>query len=170
MLDILQGTPVWVYAVYLWICYYGIKACLGGRENRRSLMILPAVLVVWSLISLISLAPSMLSSGAWVGGAVIGSLLGMLLFNANGARLETDGDTLVLPGTWKTLLISQLFFAVKYYFGYQQAVHPLLLSTPSMLAAGGGASGLTVGLFCGRAITLQRALAALRRDKGIVLP
>ena len=72
MLDILQGTPVWVYAVYLWICYYGIKACLGGRDNRRSLMILSAVLVVWSLISL---APSMLSSGAWVGGAVIGSLV-----------------------------------------------------------------------------------------------
>ena len=37
MLDILQGTPLWVYAVYLWICYYGIKAYLGGRENRRGL-------------------------------------------------------------------------------------------------------------------------------------
>ena len=38
------------------------------------------------------------------------------------------------------------------------------------LAAVGGATGLTVGLFCGRAITLQRALADLRRNKGIVLP
>ena len=167
MLDILLGTPVWVYAVYLWICYYGIKACLGGREDQRSLMILPAVLMVWSLMSL---TPSILSSGAWVGGVIIGSLLGMLLFNANGARLDTDGDTLVLPGTWKTLLISQLFFTVKYYFGYQQAVHPLLLNTPSMLAAVSAVSGLTIGLFCGRAITLRRALAALRRDKGIVLP
>lgn len=33
MLDILQGTPLWVYAVYLWICYYGIKACLGGART-----------------------------------------------------------------------------------------------------------------------------------------
>jgi len=31
-------------------------------------------------------------------------------------------------------------------------------------------SGFTVGLFCGRAVRLQRALTALRRDKGIVLP
>lgn len=38
------------------------------------------------------------------------------------------------------------------------------------LAAVGGASRLTVGLFCARAITLQRALAASRLDKGIVLP
>lgn len=80
MLDILQGTPLWVYAIYLWICYYGIKACLGGCENRRSLMILPVVLVV------------------------------------------------------------------------------------------GGVSGFTVGLFCGRADRLQRALSALRRDKASVLP
>ncbi|WLH83827.1 hypothetical protein [Pseudomonas sp. FP2338] len=50
MLDILQGTPLWMYAIYLWICYYGIKACLGERENRRSLMILPVVLVVWSRV------------------------------------------------------------------------------------------------------------------------
>lgn len=167
MLDILQGTPVWVYAIYLWICYYGIKACLGGRENRRSLMILPVVLVVWSAMSL---APSVLATGPWVGGTIMGSLLGMLLFNADGARLDADGDTLVLPGTWKTLLISQLFFAVKYYFGYQQAVHPLLLSTPSMLTVVGGVSGFTVGLFCGRAVRLHRALAALRRDEGRVLP
>ena len=167
MLDILQGTPIWVYAIYLWICYYGIKACLGGRENRRSLMILPVVLVVWSLMSL---APSILSSSAWVAGALAGSLLGMWLFNARGAWLDANGDTLVLAGTWKTLLISQLFFAVKYYFGYQQAVHPLLLGTPDMLATIGAVSGFTVGLFCGRAITLQRALAALRRDEGNVLP
>ncbi|KAF2409988.1 hypothetical protein SAMN04490179_1800 [Pseudomonas antarctica] len=167
MLDILQGTPLWVYAVYLWMCYYGVKACLGGRENRRSLMILPVVLVVWSLISL---TPSILSSSAWVGGAVVASLVGMLLFNAEGARLDANGETLVLPGTWKTLLISQLFFAVKYYFGYQQTVHPLLLSTPAMLVAVGAVSGLTVGLFCGRAVRLQRALTALRRDKGVVLP
>ncbi len=167
MLDILQGTPLWVYAVYLWICYYGIKSCLGGRENRRSLMILPVVLVVWSLMSLV---PSLLSSSAWGGGALAGSVVGILLFNAKGAQLDANGETLVLPGTWKTLLISQLFFAVKYYFGYQQAVHPLLLSTPSMLMAIGAISGFTVGLFCGRAVRLLRALAALHRDKGIVLP
>ena len=111
-----------------------------------------------------------MSSSAWAGGAVVGSMVGMLLFNANGARLDAHGETLLLPGTWKTLLISQLFFAVKYYFGYQQAVHPLLLNTPDMLAAIGAVSGFTVGLFCGRAIKLQRALVALRRDVGNVLP
>jgi hypothetical protein len=165
MLDILQGTPLWVYAVYLWICWYGIKATRGSRENHRSLMILPVVLVIWSLLSI---EHSTLSIGCWLGGAAVGCLLAMAMFTAKGARL--DGHTLVLPGTWKILLISQLFFGVKYYLGYQHAVHPLLSSTAPMLALAGGASGFTVGLFCGRAIKLQRALASFNRDEGIVLP
>jgi len=165
MLDILQGTPLWVYAVYLWICWYGIKATRGSRENHRSLVILPVVLVIWSLLSI---EHSTLSIGCWLGGAAVGCLLAMAMFTAKGASL--DGHTLVLPGTWKILLISQLFFAVKYYLGYQHAVHPLLARPAPLLALAGGASGFTVGLFCGRAIKLQRALASFNRDEGIVLP
>jgi hypothetical protein len=43
-------------------------------------------------------------------------------------------------------------------------------SAKSMDKGAAAHPGCAVGLFCGRAITLQRALAALRRDKGIVLP
>jgi hypothetical protein len=167
MLDILQGTPLWVYAVYLWVCWYGLKACQGSHESRRSLLILPVALVAWSLMSL---PHSALSIGAWLGGAALGSLLAIVLFSAKDARLDDDGKTLVLPGTWKILLISQLFFAVKYYLGYQQAVHPLLSSTPSMLVLAGMASGFTVGLFCGRSTRLYRALTSLSGDEGRVLP
>ncbi|NWB64625.1 hypothetical protein, partial [Pseudomonas sp. F1002] len=113
---------------------------------------------------LLSIEHSTLSIGCWLGGAAVGCLLAMAMFTAKGASL--DGHTLVLPGTWKILLISQLFFAVKYYLGYQHAVHPLLSSTAPMLALAGGASGFTVGLFCGRAIKLQRALASFNRDEG----
>ena len=77
MLDILQGTPLWVYAVYLWICWYGIKATRGSRENHRSLMILPVVLVIWSLLSI---EHSTLSIGCWLGGAAVGCLLAMAMF------------------------------------------------------------------------------------------
>lgn len=84
------------------------------------------------------------------------------------------GQSLTLSGKsgrgWPEKYAATLFFAVKYYFGYQQAAHPLFLNTPAMLVAVGGVSGFTVGLFCGRALGLQRALTALRRDKGIVLP
>ncbi len=33
MLDILQGTPLWVYAIYLWIGYYGIKPVWAGART-----------------------------------------------------------------------------------------------------------------------------------------
>ncbi len=84
------------------------------------------------------------------------------------------GQSLTLSGKsgrgWPEKYAATLFFAVKYYFSYQQATHPLFLNTPAMPVAVGGVSGFTVGLFCGRALRLQRALTVLRRDKGIVLP
>ncbi|VVN71640.1 hypothetical protein [Pseudomonas fluorescens] len=159
MLDILQGTPLWVYAAYLLLCYYGIKACSSSRESKKSLLITPLILLVWSLFSV---NHSALSTIFWIGGLAMGSLLAMALFPGKGVELEADGNGLIIPGTLKILFISQLFFAVKYYTGYQDAVHPEFTATTQMLALSGVASGFTVGLFCGRAITLYRALVSLR--------
>lgn len=81
------------------------------------------------------------------------------------------GQSLTLSGkSGRGWLEKYAATSVKYYFSDQQATHPLFLNTPAMLVAVGGVSGFTVGLFCGRALRLQRALTALRRDKGIVLP
>jgi hypothetical protein len=159
MLDILQGTPLWVFAVYLLLCYYGIKACAASRESRKSLLITPLILIVWSLFSVNHTA---LAAACWLGGLALGSLLAMAMFPGKGIALEADGSGLMVPGTLKILFISQLFFAVKYYIGYQDAVHPELAATTQMLVLTGVASGFTVGLFCGRAITLYRALSTLQ--------
>lgn len=69
---------------------------IDGQSDEGSTTISAScpLLVVWSLMSL---APSILSSGAWVAGALAGSLLGLLLFNADGARLDANGETRVLP-------------------------------------------------------------------------
>jgi membrane-associated HD superfamily phosphohydrolase len=159
MLDILLGTPLWVFAVYLLLCYYGIKACSSSRESRKSLLMTPLILIVWSLFSLNHTA---LSAIYWMSGVALGSLVAMGMFSRKGVSLEADGNGLIIPGTLKILFISQLFFAVKYYIGYQDAVHPELAATTQMLALTGVASGFTVGLFCGRAITLYRALLTLQ--------
>ena len=156
MLDILQGTPLWVYAVFALICYYGLRARATTRESRRSLMIAPVILLIWSLWSVnLGLHP-LLALGAWIGGAVLGSLLAMLLFSSAGVILESGGEAILVPGTLKILGISLLFFAVKYWIGYQAAVHPEHVASVQMLSISGAAAGFTVGLFCGRALKLYR--------------
>jgi hypothetical protein len=162
MLDILQGTPLWVYAVFALICYYGLRALATTRESRRSLLLTPVILLVWSLWSVNLGEHPLLALGAWAGGAALGSLLAMLLFTSVGVLLEADGEALLIPGTLKILGISLLFFAVKYWIGYQGAVHPEHAASVQMLGISGAAAGFTVGLFCGRALKLYRHLLHLQ--------
>ncbi|MGZ0782488.1 hypothetical protein DNK59_00985 [Pseudomonas sp. TKO26] len=162
MLDILQGTPLWVYAVFALICYYGLRALTTTRESRRSLLLTPLILLVWSLWSVNLGEHAVLALGAWAGGAALGSLLALLLFSSAGVLLESDGEAILVPGTLKILGISLLFFAVKYWIGYQTAVHPEQATSVQMLGISGAAAGFTVGLFCGRAFKLYRNFLQLR--------
>ncbi|WP_029978480.1 DUF6622 family protein [Pseudomonas sp. PH1b] len=162
MLDILQGTPLWVYAVFALVCYYGLRALSTTRESRRSLLLTPVILLVWSLCSVSLGDYPWLALGAWASGAALGSLLAMLLFSNAGVLLESGGEALLVPGTLKILGISLLFFAVKYWIGYQSAVHPEHASSIQMLGISGAAAGFTVGLFCGRALKLYRHFLQLQ--------
>lgn len=162
MLDILQGTPLWVYAVFALVCYYGLRALSPTRESRRSLLLTPAILLVWSVWSLHLGDHPLLALVAWAGGAALGSLLAMLLFSSAGVLLESSSETLLVPGTLKILGISLLFFAVKYWIGYQSAVHPEHAASMQMLGISGTAAGFTVGLFCGRALKLYRHFLQLQ--------
>ncbi|MFJ2365801.1 hypothetical protein ACIPIN_19200 [Pseudomonas sp. NPDC087697] len=161
MLDTLQGTPLWVYGVFLLICYYGFRARTPSRESKLSLLITPGILTLWSFFSLNYHEHAELALGSWVAGIALGSLAAIALFSRRGLTLDSDGKGLIVPGTWKILCISLLFFAVKYFIGYQAAVHPERSASVQMLRLTGTASGFTVGLFCGRAITLYRELMAL---------
>jgi len=162
MLEILKSTPPWVYAIFALICYYGLRALSTTRESQRSLLITPLILLVWSLWSLNLGDHRWLALGAWSSGAVLGSLLAMGLFSSVGVVLESSGESILVPGTLKVFGISLLFFAVKYWIGYQTAVHPEHAASVQMLSISGAAAGFTVGLFCGRALKLYRHLLILR--------
>ncbi|WMN16716.1 hypothetical protein QL104_25720 [Pseudomonas piscis] len=89
MINILQGTPLWVYAVFAMILYYGLRARFGSRESLGSLLIGPLILLVWSLWSMSLGGHPLLALGAWTAGAVLGSLVAMLLFSTFGAVLDS---------------------------------------------------------------------------------
>ncbi|APC17662.1 hypothetical protein BLL42_18715 [Pseudomonas frederiksbergensis] len=165
MLDTLQGTPLWVYGVFLLVCYYGLRARTPSRESELSLLITPGILTLWSFFSLNYNEHAGLALGSWIAGIALGSLAAIALFSHRGVTLDSDGKGLIVPGSWKIFCISLLFFAVKYFIGYQAAVHPERSASVQMLALTGTASGFTVGLFCGRATTLYRKLMALRALK-----
>lgn len=82
--------------------------------------------------------------------------VGMLLGYGQGywQRIEVDRQRLRLRirGTWSTLIIILIIFFTKYYFGYQSAVDPRLLTNTAFELSMLLVSGITAGLFIGRLI------------------
>lgn len=164
MLEILQGTPLWVYGVFLLICYYGFKARLPTRESPNFLFITPCIFTLWSLFSLNYTDHLAMTLSAWLTGIALGSAAALVLFPTRCLIIDDSGRQLVVPGTWKTLAIYLLFFAVRYFIGYQAAVHPEHSNDFEIVLIACTASGFTVGLFCGRATNFYRKWLELRAN------
>jgi hypothetical protein len=162
MLNTLQNTPLWVYAVFLLLCYFGVKALSPTRESKVSLLITPPVLLVWSLYSLNLTQNPQLSVSYWLVAVILGSVAGLIIFARRGVELDAPQTGLIVPGTIKTLAIYLLFFSVNYYFGYHAEVHPELSTTLQMILLKAGASGFASGLFCGRSIKFYRMFRMLK--------
>ncbi|MCK1790737.1 DUF6622 family protein [Pseudomonas violetae] len=162
MLNALQNTPPWVYALFVLICYFGIKALSPSRESKISLLITPPILLAWSLYSLnLSLHP-VLSLGFWLVAVLVGSAAALLIFSSKDVRLDVTETGLILPGTSKTLVLYLLFFAINYYFGYEAEVHPQLSKTLPVMLLKACASGVASGLFCGRSVRFYQVFRSLR--------
>ncbi|MBX9406998.1 hypothetical protein K5E40_15070 [Pseudomonas baetica] len=169
MLAILQNTPLWVYVVFLILMYYGLKARKPQHESRFSLLSTPLALLVWSLFSLnLSVDPGF-TLGGWFIALTLGALSAWLIFSREGVKLDDPETGLVVPGTWKALMLLLLFFAVNYYIGYQDDVHPEHSTAADMLLLKAAASGFVCGLISTRSLKfywLLRTLQAQRPSLG----
>lgn len=110
MINTLQNTPLWVYAVFLLLCYLGIKALFPTRESKISLMLTPPILLVWSLYSLDLTDHPLLTLGYWVTAVIVASVAAQVIFSRQGVVLDERGSGLILRGTAKTLALYLLFF------------------------------------------------------------
>ncbi|UVM39750.1 hypothetical protein LOY28_04795 [Pseudomonas sp. B21-017] len=165
MLNTLQNTPLWVYAIFLLLCYYGVKALSPTHESKTSLLVTPPLLLGWSLYSLNLTLNPQLSIGCWLAAVILGSLTALVVFAHKGIELDDPETGLIVPGTVKTPVLYLLFFAVNYYFGYQDEVHPEFAVTVEMLLLKATASGFVCGLISGRALKLYRVLLTLQAKR-----
>ncbi|MDI2591835.1 hypothetical protein POF45_10390 [Pseudomonas sp. 681] len=162
MLNSLQHTPLWVYGIFVLLCYYGIKALSPSHVGKTSMLIMPPILLGWSLYSLNLTVNPQLSAGCWAVALLLGCLTALVIYPRKGMALDAQQSGLIVPGTAKTLVLYLLFFAVNYYFGYQGSVHPQLNGTLQIVLLKASASGFVCGLFCGRSVKYYRVLSALR--------
>jgi len=158
MIDILRGTPLWVYAVFLILTYYGVIACFKNHESKRSLQITPVIFVSLSLASLNLSQGVVIPLSAYVIGLLAGWLLALRFFSYS--NVQREGEHLVLPGTIKVLIVYWGFFAWRYYLGYQAAMYPEMANELPMAVWSALGAGLINGLIVGRSLKLLRFVGA----------
>lgn len=156
MLDVLRGTPLWVYAAFFVVTYYGVLACFESRETKRSLQLTPLIFVMVSLFSL-NVSQGIFTPLASYG---VGLMAGWFAaFGFYSCRdVGREGDNLAIGGSPKVLIVYWLFFAWRYYSGYHAAINPEVVNEVSAIVCSSLASGFINGLIVGRSFMLLRLL------------
>lgn len=154
MLDVLRGTPLWVYAAFFVVTYYGILACFENHETKRSLLLVPLIFVMVSLFSLNSFQGLFTPLASYGTGLVTGWFAAFHYYSCRDVGRE--GDNLVIGGSPKVLIVYWLFFAWRYYSGYHAAINPEAVNEVSAIGCSSLASGFINGLIVGRSFMLLR--------------
>lgn len=163
ILDIIAGTPIWVWPLLAFLVYRGMMAARPRRSGLYGPLVLPVIMFAISMGS----APAMRLGApqlAWIATLAAGGLAGAAL----AARMAIDVEpgppaTLHLPGSWISLVLILSIFLVSYVFGVIGAIDPALAAAPATVFVHAVLRGIFSGIFLGRGLTLfLRARAMLR--------
>jgi ABC-type amino acid transport system permease subunit len=161
IIEIISRTPWWVWILFVFLLWIGLRALRPSTGPFWRLAILPLVFLVWGLQSLVSRYPiDAFSLGPWLLAIAIGVALGLLLVARVELRADRAHGLIWLPGGATTLVLILLIFAARYTFGVLQGMTPGIIADPRFLIADVGLSGLVAGIFAGRLLGLWRKYRA----------
>lgn len=164
MLEILQHTPVWVYIVFIALLYFGIRACFTREVSIQQTLVFPLVFIVLSILTFYDYPHSLIAIPVWILAAVVGAMVSRSLLERHPLKLGNKTHTLVVPGSYGILFILLFYFALRYYLGYQAAIHGGVQSlTTIQLMVFFISSGFISGLFIARAWLLRKYYLVLSR-------
>ncbi len=135
---IIKGTPIWVWGVFIYLLFVGIKAIETRIIYLPKLFIVPVILLglkYQSLVSEISLV--------FIAVFLISLSLSFIAHRYAKIEIIKSAKSVQLPGSYSTLLILISFFAVKYTFGYLNSVMPEISMKHSIIDL------VTSGIFSG---------------------
>jgi hypothetical protein len=152
-IEILEETPWWVYIIFAYLLIVGFKASHRRRIPFGQVFFLPALLALWSFYGLTQRwQGNWFDAGYWIIALSCGAFLGWWLIRHWHVHVDREHHTITLPGTWMTLILALLIFAIRYSFGFYYATHPKI--PHPVFIADLLVSGIITGIFIGRALNL----------------
>ena len=155
IITIISRTPWWVWVLFGFLLYRGIKALKSSTVHLYTLFILPTIFVGLSCQRLLSNTNELFTiAPIWAGAILIGSFGGWLIAKKAIIAADKKNKLIKRPGTKRTLALVLLIFAIRYYFGYSIAVNPELITYIPFIITNFALSGLMSGFALGSSLCL----------------
>ncbi|PCI75543.1 hypothetical protein COB21_05550 [Candidatus Aerophobetes bacterium] len=144
----LYHTPLWVWLVFGYLFFIGIRALKPRVVYIPTLFIIPLVLsaLKWKLF----LENSPLIWVSYFACLAVSSFISFKCVGKQKIKLMPKPMSIQLPGTYSVLIIWMTFFAMKYFFGFLNATQHALYNNLAVLDI--GINGVFSGYFLGKAI------------------
>ena len=150
---ILQGTPVWVYALFLALTVLGYLQSKPREVAPLMMAILPLALGAFSLSRVLAVfGPDPLVLAAWAAGSAAALLLNRALKQPAGARWSAETGSFHVPGSWVPLALMLAIFFARYALAVSLAMQPALVNSAGFATGASFAFGLLSGVFLARAL------------------
>lgn len=130
-MQFLTHTPAWVYVLFAYLVYRGIRACKPGETSLLSLAIIPALFTAFGLYTLLrQYGAHVPTLGLWLVALLVGAGIGTLLVRGSALRADRARRVIHRPADYTVLPLMLLAFAAKYTFGAMLAVAPEQTAQP----------------------------------------
>ena len=150
--ETLRHTPVWVYFIFVYLLYVGIRSMKARVMSVKRIVIMPLVFIIWSGVSMALSGRFETVIVGWIALLPFGMLAGYIQTRRFDIQVNRKLGRIKIPGTISTLVIIALTFSFKYFAGFMNAVYPDIANgnvfQPTIFAV----SGFFTGIFVGRMI------------------
>lgn len=156
MIDILKGTPWWVFLISGYLLSIGVRSLKPRIVPLRRLFILPAFLLLWGMGTLVTKLQSLPDIALWIGFVCIGTIVGWKLASHLKMKADKKKGLISIPGSPLILILVLCIFSTKYFFGYTYATDPSARYNMNIVTLDLLSSGLITGIFLGRVLHVWR--------------
>lgn len=151
ILELISHTPIWVYALFLFLVSRGIRALKPAEVALGKLAIVPGCLSLWSIHDIVQIyGISVGSVVPWIGAALVGALFGWMLIENYSITIDRARGMISRPADYSVLPLILSAFAFKYTFAIIGAVSPEVLLSTAVRLLDLTVSGLIAGIFVGK--------------------
>jgi hypothetical protein len=153
---VVTHTPWWVFAILAYLIWMGAKGLQPRTQPLARVFVTPAVFIVWGLFGAAGRhLPEALNAAAWIGGALLGVLPGVLT-SPRRVELNRSLNLVHFEGSPFPLVRNLTIFGLRY--GLAVATATSHGDDPGLAVIATAVSGLSAGYFLGWTAMFWRTL------------